>query len=107
MQTALHQILAWGVDNIQEYAKTMIAPYLKAFEEMGFTIEDESYRCSHLLGMRAPSDLNLELIGQKLKEANIHVSVRGNAIRLATSVYNSKRDLDQFYAVLHRNLAVT
>jgi selenocysteine lyase/cysteine desulfurase len=107
MQTALDQIIAWGVDNIQDYSKQLVSPYLKAFRDMGFAIEEEAYRSNHLLGLAAPLDFDLENLSSKLKQANIHVSARGSSIRLATSVYNNKRDLDQFYAILHKEYAIT
>ena len=101
MQTALDQILAWGVEEIQAYSKTLIKPYLSAFQDMGFIVDDEAYRCNHLLGVRVPDNLDVAALSEKLQARNVFVSVRGNSIRLATSVYNSKSDLDQFYAVLH------
>lgn len=101
MQTALQQILAWGVENIQAYSKSLIDPYIGAFENMGFLIEDRDFRCDHLLGIRVPDSIDVNVLSQKLKKHNVYVSMRGNSIRVATSVYNSKRDLDKFYAVLH------
>ena len=98
MQTALDQILAWGVEDIQAYSKNLIDPYLRALEDIGCTIEDENFRCQHLLGVRLPERMDMSLIAERLKARNIYVSMRGSAIRVATSVYNSKRDLDQFYA---------
>ncbi len=102
LQTALDQILGWDVENIQKYSKTLIDPYLNAFRDEGCVIENEEGRCNHLLGIRLGEHMDLEKISQTLAENKVHVSLRGNAIRLSTSVYNSKRDLDRFYASIHQ-----
>ncbi len=104
MQIALDQILAWEVDRIQEYSSELIIPYLNAFKDLGCIIEDEEYRSNHLVGIRLPEGIDMDLIGNALKKRNVHVSMRGTSIRLATSVYNTKLDMDQFYGVLLDNL---
>lgn len=104
MQIALDQILAWEVDRIHEYSRELIGSYLNAFKELGCQLEDETYRGNHLLGIRLPENVDMQMIGDAMKKRNVHISMRGNSIRLATSVYNSKLDMDQFYGVLLDNL---
>lgn len=106
MQTALDQIHGWEVAQIQAYSKSLIDPYLKALTDMGCIIEDEAYRCNHLLGIRMPDGVDMESLKLLFQSKNLHLSIRGSAIRLATSVYNSKRDLDQFYSIMHNYLVL-
>ncbi len=103
MQTALDQIYAWGVDNIQGYSEELISPYLTAFTDLGCKIENEDFRANHLIGVKLASHMNIDELANMMKKRNIHISARGNSLRLSTSVYNSKRDLDQFYSVLLEN----
>ena len=104
MQTALDQIRAWDVNEIQNYSKSLVDPFLEGLKSFGCTIEDENYRCNHLLGIRLPAFMDTEILARELKSKEIYVSVRGSAIRVSTSVYNSKRDMDRFFATMHQTV---
>ncbi len=103
MQTALDQVKAWTPAALQEYSGNLIEDYLNAFRSMGCFIEEEAGRCKHLLGVRLPDYMDASVLGTRLRDKNVFVSVRGNSIRLATSVYNSRRDMDQFLSVIHQS----
>lgn len=95
LQAALEMIAGWGISAIQEYCKEIGEDALKQLKELGFWAEEETYRSSHLIGIRTPNGLSLENLTQKLKERDIHVSVRGNAIRISPHVYNTKADFEK------------
>ncbi|GLR15964.1 aminotransferase class V-fold PLP-dependent enzyme [Portibacter lacus] len=103
MQTALQQINAWEVQNIQDYSENLISSYLDAFRSIGCRIEDAEFRCNHLLGIKLPGHIDIDAIGKSLKANHVYVSIRGNAIRVATSTYNSKTDMDKLWSVLYEN----
>ena len=39
---------------------------------------------------------------KKIREKNIHISLRGETIRVSPNVYNNKRDLDKFFNTISK-----
>lgn len=91
---ALEQILAWGPDNIQAYCRALIAPYLPKWADQGYHTESSDWRAAHLLGVELPSHISPADVQQKLKAAEISVSVRGDFVRISPHVYNDAADLE-------------
>ena len=97
---ALKTLNSWSVSNIQNYCKNITKNTIEILQSKGFIIENELYRGHHLIGLRMPKDLSVEVIKQRLTEAKISVSIRGNAIRIAPNVYNDEDDLGKLIEVL-------
>ena len=97
---ALTQINRWHVENIQTYCHSISEPAIHILREKGFMIEDLPYRASHLFGIRHPKHFHPEMLKEKLKKNKIHVSVRGNAIRVSPHVYNDAEDLNRLVKTL-------
>jgi len=97
---AIEQINRWGVDNIQLYCKSITEPAIATLREKGFAIEDAAYRGSHLFGIRHPKKGVLEDAKEKLLKSRIHVSFRGDSIRVAPHVYNDGEDLHRLTKIL-------
>ncbi|MDH3697924.1 MAG: aminotransferase class V-fold PLP-dependent enzyme [Flavobacteriaceae bacterium] len=100
LSAALKQVNAWGVKSIQEYCSAITASPLQAIEDKGYFIERPSARAAHLFGLYVPEHKDLNLIKEELKKANISVSYRGEAIRVAPHVYNSEEDLNKLAGYL-------
>jgi selenocysteine lyase/cysteine desulfurase len=92
---ALQQLNNWGIERIQEYCHSITADSIIRLKEKGFIIEDAEWRGSHLFGVRLPRGADLEKIKAALLKHKVYVSVRGNSIRVAPNVYNTKRDFDR------------
>ena len=95
---AIEQLLNWGIENIQNYCKLISTPALMELKELGVLIENDAQRCGHLFGLRLNRSLNLELLKEAIVESNIHVSFRGDSIRVSPNVYNTKSDFDKLVA---------
>jgi selenocysteine lyase/cysteine desulfurase len=100
MIEALNQILDWGPQNIQTYCKQLTADLENDLPEYGYQIEDPEWRARHMFGIRLPNSVSLEKLQHKLDEHNIHVSVRGSAVRISPNVYNDEQDIAMLYNVL-------
>jgi selenocysteine lyase/cysteine desulfurase len=102
---ALQQVNQWGVENIQEYCKNLTEAPVQIIREMGYQIEALEHRSSHLFGISLPNprfvssrnetEYSMEAIKSKFKEHDIHVSFRGEFIRIATYLFNDKRDMEK------------
>lgn len=97
---AIAQINRWGVENIQQYCKSITEPAIAALREKGYLIEELPYRGSHLFGVRHANGLTPERVKEKLNKAKIYVSVRGTAIRVSPNVYNDAEDLNRLVKAL-------
>src|SRR5690606_39296023 len=56
-------------------------------------------RVGHLLGIRFPGGLPPDL-AQRLDAARVHVSIRGDAVRVSPHLYNDEQDVARFLEVL-------
>jgi selenocysteine lyase/cysteine desulfurase len=97
---ALEQLLAWTPEGIQQYTTSLIQEPLTIAKNKGYWSENQTYRGSHLFGLQAPHRTDLSHIYTKLQAENIHISLRGNSIRVSPHVYNNQNDLDKLVEVL-------
>ncbi|WP_340201587.1 aminotransferase class V-fold PLP-dependent enzyme [Ascidiimonas sp. W6] len=93
---AIEQLLEWTPNAIQDYCFSITKDTIQILTDKGCFIEEETNRSSHLFGVFLPSETNIEDLKIKLKQENIFVSYRGDAIRVSPSIYNSKDDLEKF-----------
>ncbi len=98
MQAALDQVLAWGVPAIQQYCKDLVAPYLGELAELGIHLE--ANRAHHLLGLYLGDGFDPTQLKTELESRQIHVSLRGEAMRVAPNVYNRPDEVEQLIEAL-------
>ncbi len=97
---ALEQLIEWTPAAIQQYCKEICESAQNTLICQGYWIEKPEYRGEHLFGIRLPNFKNLDEIKKQLNQEKIHVSFRGDVIRVSPHVYNTKEDLDKLVNVL-------
>jgi selenocysteine lyase/cysteine desulfurase len=97
---AIAQINRWGVHNIQEYCQFITEPAIALLREKGYIIEESGRRGSHLFGVRHSKALDTGRLKDKFNKNRIHVSIRGDAVRVSPHVYNNVEDLNKLVKVL-------
>jgi selenocysteine lyase/cysteine desulfurase len=97
--SALRQILAWGVTQIQEGLSALTERIAQLALENGYSVLSEEQRCAHMIGIRHPSGIPAGLI-ELLRDAKVFVSVRGDAIRVAPHLYNDLNDVERLFEIL-------
>lgn len=100
LNDSIENLMNWGIDNIQEYCKNLVAEPIQKLRNMGYWIENETFRANHLFGIRLPENADLANIQNKLVERNIHISVRGSALRISPHVYNDLADMEALVGAL-------
>ncbi len=95
LRASLSQMLEWTPAAVSEYCRTLTQPLTDFLLDNGFWIEEDQYRPGHLFGVRAPAGTALEKVQESLQQKNVHVSFRGEVIRISPHVYNDKMDIDQ------------
>jgi selenocysteine lyase/cysteine desulfurase len=96
---SLQQIKEWGVDSIYSYISTLTQYTEEKAREMNLDVLSVPNRAGHLMGIRFNKGVPQKLINN-LKEESIYVSVRGNSIRIAPHLYNSKDDIEKLMSVI-------
>lgn len=97
---ALEQLLDWGPANIQTYCRDLMAEATSVWQQHGFRMESSAERAAHLFGIQLPAHLDASVLQQNLKARNVHVSVRGDFVRIAPNVYNDAADVAALTEVL-------
>lgn len=92
---SIEQLIEWQPVNIQTYCTEISKDAINELQELGCFIEESNYRSSHLFGVYLPKTIDLEKLKVAFAKNNIFVSFRGNAIRIAPHLYNSKVDFDR------------
>ena len=90
---AIKQLVRWGPENIQQYANTLTKDAIAEFLGLGYKIEDEAYRGSHLFGIRLPESIEIAKLETAFRKNRVSVSIRGDSIRISTNVYNDEMDV--------------
>jgi selenocysteine lyase/cysteine desulfurase len=100
LDEALRQLLDWGIEKIQEYARVLGEPLINYFMEKGVAVDDEIYRAHHLMGLPLPEKTDGELLVRELQSRNVYVSLRGSNIRISINVFNNEEDVGELISAL-------
>ena len=102
---ALDQVLEWGSQDVQAYCRTLTREAVDELRAMGCWIEEDGARGAHLFGVRVPPTVEIRELVDALHAAQVSVSVRGAAIRVAPYVYNEPADMAALVAVVREVIA--
>ena len=97
---SIELLLGWGVANIQATLRrrtAAIAAWARA--EFGIGSVPDARRAGHYLGLRFAGGVPADLPA-RLAASNVHVSVRGTAMRVTPHLWNTDADVERLFAVL-------
>lgn len=97
---AMRQIIAWQPERIQAYCGALFSEALDEIRSLGFAVEQEPWRATHLFGVRMPAAIDLQGLHELLQRANVSVALRGSALRVSPNVYNNEEDVAALLACL-------
>jgi selenocysteine lyase/cysteine desulfurase len=95
LSEGIRQLNEWTPAAIQEYCRAISETALSSLSDHGYFIEDSNYRAHHLFGIYSLKAKPIKELKSLLSAANIHVSYRGNAIRVSPNVYNLTNDIEK------------
>jgi selenocysteine lyase/cysteine desulfurase len=94
---AIGQLLDWGVGDIADTLGATTARIEARLSERGVTGQER--RAPHFLSVRFPGGLP-DGIGERLAAADVHVSLRGEWMRITPHLYNDEADLERLFSAL-------
>jgi len=99
---ALKQLLSWGMGSIAATLAPMTGQIADRGAELGLGAPRADRRISHLIGLSNPNGWAAD-IQQKLWQERVHVSLRGDRLRISPHVYNDQQDLDRLFDALKKH----
>ena len=106
MNAALALVLDWTPARIGEYCGNLTAGLIEQARDAGFGVEEESWRAPHLFGLHTPPGLDPRAVSEALAARNVHLSLRGSALRISPHVYNDEADIAALWDALRSVLPV-
>ena len=98
---ALEQIDGWGVENISATLARLSGYLAECAVEAGLAVSAAGHNAPHLTGLRLPRQ-DPRAVLEALNAAGVHISLRGDCVRVSPHLYNDKEDIDRLIAVLRR-----
>ncbi len=95
----LEQLLAWGVPRIQATLRRLTDRLADEARAQGCEVLPPAKRVGHIVGIRLPDGLPPAL-PQRLAAGRVHVSIRGDAIRVSPYLYNDENDIGRLLEIL-------
>ncbi len=102
LEASCELLLQWQPERVRAYLLDITRPSVDRLRALGFEVADEAERCANLFGVKLPAGLEPEACRQHLAQQQIHVAVRGSAVRVSPHVYNDAADLARLVDVLER-----
>lgn len=100
LEAACTLLLQWQPAATRTHLLALARPAVQQLREAGFGIADEELRAANLFGIALPDGLAPEAVRQALAARQIHVSVRGAAVRVSPHRHNDEVDLLRFAEAL-------
>lgn len=102
---ALECVTGWGAAQISAHAAELTDSLIDRASALGMIPPPAGQRSPHLVGLHlpegGPEPANL---AAALAEANVHVSIRGTAVRVSAHAFNTPQDIDRLIDVLAAQL---
>lgn len=92
-------LLEWRIGNISETLGARNLALANAARRIGLTTPEPGDRAPHFLALGFPGGVPAGL-PERLAAENVHVSVRGSALRVTPHLYNDDTDCERLIAVL-------
>jgi len=96
---ALSQVLEWGVEEIQGTLRVLTDRIARGAAELRLEVAPAAHRVGHLIGLRRRGGY-APVVAQRLAALDLHVSVRGDTLRVSPHLYNTPEDVDRLLAAL-------
>ncbi len=101
---AMTRLLGWGVGNVAHTLAARTRDIAARAAGLGLSALPEGRRAGHYLGLRLPAGVPAGLL-DALAARNVHVSVRGDTVRVTPHLYNTDADVDRLLQALRHALA--
>jgi len=96
---ALKQLVEWTPAAIAETLAPLTGRVWEGAAARGHAVPPNAHRVPHFIGLRVPGGPPPDIMA-RMAARNVHISLRGDSIRVSPHLYNSPDDIDRFFDVL-------
>ncbi len=89
-----------GPARVAAYARTITDRIAEGAADLGLAVAPPAARSDHLVGLRLPAGTDPATVAAALAAADVHVSVRGDSVRVSAHVFNAHDDADRLLDAL-------
>jgi selenocysteine lyase/cysteine desulfurase len=97
---ALGLVASWGPSAVAAHARVLTDQIAEGAQALGLRVAPRPLRSAHLIGLRLAPGVDAEAVAPALADRSVHVSVRGDAIRVSAHAFNTVDDADRLLAAL-------
>lgn len=102
--TAASLVSAWGTADVADHARRITGLVADGAEALGLSVGLAHLRSAHIIGVRLDETVDAETLATGLADEAIHVSVRGDAVRVSAHAFNTDDDAHRLIEVMGRLL---
>ncbi len=107
LRASLKQLVCWNPKSIQQYCADLIKPLIEHLNSLGVRLEEEAFFCHHIFALPIPPKIIMNTLKENLTENKVHLSVRGQNLRVSVNVFNDERDINMLMDVIDETLKST
>jgi selenocysteine lyase/cysteine desulfurase len=100
LSAALELFRQWQPPRVRGYCLEVSKKLVECARRAGYEAPEDGEHAAHIFGIRPPAGTDLQALRRALQLRHVHVSVRGDAIRVSPHVYNDELDIERFADVL-------
>ena len=100
LSASLELFRQWQPARVRAYCLDVSKKLIACAQRAGYDVPEDGEHAAHIFGIRPPQGTDLQALRRALQDGQVYVSVRGDAIRVSTHVYNDQLDIDRFGDVL-------
>ncbi|MCU1452184.1 MAG: class aminotransferase [Acidimicrobiales bacterium] len=93
-------VASWDAHAVAAHAATITDRIAAGATELGLQVAPAHLRSPHLMGIRLGAGVDTEALAPALADRGVHVSVRGDAVRVSAHAFNSLDDAERLLAAL-------
>jgi selenocysteine lyase/cysteine desulfurase len=98
---SLRLLASWGAQVVSGHARVLTDRIAHGAADLGFGVAPPAGRSPHLMGLRLQgTGLDPSALAATLAGDDVHVSVRGDSVRVSAHAYNTVADVDRLLASL-------
>ncbi len=97
---ACELVEGWDPARTAAHARLLTDRVASGAEALGLTVAPAHLRSPHIVGLRLGEEVDAEALAPALAERGIHVSVRGDAVRVSAHGFNDDDDVDRLLEAL-------
>lgn len=96
----LDTVIGWDPARTAAHARSLTDRVAAGARALGLDVAPDGTRSPHIVGVRLGPDVDAEALAPRLADDAVHVSVRGDAVRVSAHAFNTDDDVERLLDAL-------